>query len=669
MNPPKFRSRATGLAYAARSTACFRGAVALLSALGFLLAAAPSQAAGPVTDCTFSSLLTALQGGGTVTLSCDSTIVFTNTITITNDTTIDATGHSPVLSGNGTFRLFDVQSNVNFTLISVILTDGHATGTNGVDGADGGNSSGVGGNGHSATGGGDAFAGAIYNLGNLRMTGCSIKSNSVVAGNGGDGGNGGTGGFGGGGGGNGGNAGKAFGGAIFNAGAAFLTNCTIAANTVAGGNGGNGGASGGAPGHDGDGGAGGFGVGAGIFNRGTLTIHGSTFSDNSATGGNSMKGGAASNGALGSDGDPGGNGLGGGIYSTGVLAVVNCTFASNKTGGGNGGDGGEGDWGGGNGGNGGLASGGGIYSAATAGITNCTLSSNSVSGGTNGLAGSGAANGAPGLSSGGNIARGGGSFALANSIIANAGSGGNGSGTFTDAGYNVSSDNSVNLTNAGSLKNTNANLGTLSSNGGPTQTIMPLIGSPAIDRGSAGICLATDQRGAARPAGAVCDAGAVETAGLVIQTPPQSQNVTSGANVTFNVTAIGESPITYQWRFNNTNLASATNLTLTLANVQQTNAGNYLVVVANPSGTRTSDVAVLKVLSPISMNSPSLSGGSNFFFTFNSATGFTYYVEYKDSLSDSNWIRLRTNAGHGNFFTNLVPVGGTTGRFFRVSVQ
>jgi hypothetical protein len=64
-------------------------------------------------------------------------------------------------------------------------------------------------------------------------------------------------------------------------------------------------------------------------------------------------------------------------------------------------------------------------------------------------------------------------------------------------------------------------LGTLTINGGPTLTMMPLAGSPAIDAGSpaapgsgAGACEATDQRGGARPAlGArslTCDIGAVE---------------------------------------------------------------------------------------------------------------------------------------------------------------
>ncbi len=49
----------------------------------------------------------------------------------------------------------------------------------------------------------------------------------------------------------------------------------------------------------------------------------------------------------------------------------------------------------------------------------------------------------------------------------------------------------------------------LADNGGPTLTLMPGTGSPAIDAG--GTCsAATDQRGIARPQGAACDVGAVE---------------------------------------------------------------------------------------------------------------------------------------------------------------
>src|SRR5205807_1418021 len=58
---------------------------------------------------------------------------------------------------------------------------------------------------------------------------------------------------------------------------------------------------------------------------------------------------------------------------------------------------------------------------------------------------------------------------------------------------------------------------TLADNGGPTQTLLPLAMSPAIDAGSAGGCtdqllnpLLVDQRGVKRPIGSFCDIGAVE---------------------------------------------------------------------------------------------------------------------------------------------------------------
>jgi hypothetical protein len=56
-------------------------------------------------------------------------------------------------------------------------------------------------------------------------------------------------------------------------------------------------------------------------------------------------------------------------------------------------------------------------------------------------------------------------------------------------------------------------LGPLQDNGGPTWTHALLPGSPAIDRGEAGQCPATDQRGVSRPQGAGCDLGAFELEG------------------------------------------------------------------------------------------------------------------------------------------------------------
>ena len=81
-----------------------------------------------------------------------------------------------------------------------------------------------------------------------------------------------------------------------------------------------------------------------------------------------------------------------------------------------------------------------------------------------------------------------------------------------------------------------------------------------------------------------------------ITTQPQSQTNCRGSTVNFTVTATGTTPLSYHWYFNATNLlAGATNYSLTLTNVQLTNAGNYSVVVANSYGSVTSSIATLTV--------------------------------------------------------------------------
>jgi hypothetical protein len=77
---------------------------------------------------------------------------------------------------------------------------------------------------------------------------------------------------------------------------------------------------------------------------------------------------------------------------------------------------------------------------------------------------------------------------------------------------------------------------------------------------------------------------------------PQNQNVLAGQTATFSVTASGTLPLNYQWLLGGTNLAGATTNPFILANVQQTNAGNYSVVITNLAGSVTSSVATLAIL-------------------------------------------------------------------------
>jgi CSLREA domain-containing protein len=102
-------------------------------------------------------------------------------------------------------------------------------------------------------------------------------------------------------------------------------------------------------------------------------------------------------------------------------------------------------------------------------------------------------------------------------------------GTVNSLGYNLV-ETTTNCTFTGNVTgNITAlypHLGTLQNYGGPTQTQIPLIGSPAMDAGQSIECirpdgspLLVDQRGFSRPQGAGCDIGAVEALAFPIYLP------------------------------------------------------------------------------------------------------------------------------------------------------
>jgi hypothetical protein len=83
---------------------------------------------------------------------------------------------------------------------------------------------------------------------------------------------------------------------------------------------------------------------------------------------------------------------------------------------------------------------------------------------------------------------------------------------------------------------------------------------------------------------------------VTITQQPRNLNVRPGSNAVFKVVAGGISPVTYQWRFNETNLANATNTTLLVANAQLNDGGSYDVVVSNSYGPVFSTPAELGIL-------------------------------------------------------------------------
>lgn len=87
-----------------------------------------------------------------------------------------------------------------------------------------------------------------------------------------------------------------------------------------------------------------------------------------------------------------------------------------------------------------------------------------------------------------------------------------------------------------------------------------------------------------------------------ITNQPSSQSVSIGSNVTFTCAAASIAPLIYQWQVGSIIFPATTNTSLTLTNVQTTNAGSYTCLVSNVAGAVLSSNAVLTVLTPPVIN-------------------------------------------------------------------
>jgi alpha-tubulin suppressor-like RCC1 family protein len=128
---------------------------------------------------------------------------------------------------------------------------------------------------------------------------------------------------------------------------------------------------------------------------------------------------------------------------------------------------------------------------------------------------------------------------------------------------------------------------------GATSAALTIAAAQSADAGSYDVIVSN-------PASSITSAAATLTVNVppTITTPPASLTVVVGKIATFTVVASGTEPMSYQWRKGTTDIAGATAPTLTLANVQTTDAGNYRVVVSNAAGSVTSAAATLTVLVP-----------------------------------------------------------------------
>jgi len=122
-----------------------------------------------------------------------------------------------------------------------------------------------------------------------------------------------------------------------------------------------------------------------------------------------------------------------------------------------------------------------------------------------------------------------------------------------------------------------------------------------------------------------------------ITVQPAGDVAVLGQSMTWNVTATGSAPLSYQWRFNGGAIHGATASSLTLTGIQQDQAGVYDVVVFNGGGVAVSDPLEVIVVVPAVIITPPLSQsvvlGGNATFTVEAASPTPIgYQWYKDGL-------------------------------------
>ncbi len=238
--------------------------------------------------------------------------------------------------------------------------------------------------------------------------------------------------------------------------------------------------------------------GGGIWSNGNLTLAGDTISGNHTTTRFGVLGGGIYNGPQGTltvlNSTVSGNQAwqGGGIYNDGGTAsVLNSTVAGNTAN------------------SPGMGNGGGIVNVGTLALHNATVAGNTAQGGF-GSAGGGIENA--------------GTFSAGNTIVA-----GNTATTSPDLeGAAPSGDHN--------LIGGDAKLGPLQNNGGTTQTMALLAGSPALDAGTATGAPATDQRGVHRTGG--INLGAYQASASALRVSGYPASIIAGISGSLEVMAV-----------------------------------------------------------------------------------------------------------------------------------
>ena len=138
-----------------------------------------------------------------------------------------------------------------------------------------------------------------------------------------------------------------------------------------------------------------------------------------------------------------------------------------------------------------------------------------------------------------------------------------------------------------------------------------------------------------------------------------------GTLVTFDVSVcvFDTSPFAYQWQWNGTNLAGATNAVLTFR-AATTNAGNNSVIVSNELGSVTAGATLTLTSNQLAQILAPVVTKGQFQFGFNTISNYNYSVQYEDNLASGSWVALTNFTGSGSYW-QIPPLPLVKQRFYR----
>jgi hypothetical protein len=161
---------------------------------------------------------------------------------------------------------------------------------------------------------------------------------------------------------------------------------------------------------------------------------------------------------------------------------------------------------------------------------------------------------------------------------------------------------------------------------------------------------------------------------------PQSAIRFYGDTQVFSVQGDGVDPLSYQWKKDGGDITGATGTTLTLPNLQGTNAGTYSVVLTDAHSSVTSSNAVLQL---VPIPAPDITNDLVAYWTFDETNGFAAADAsgngnaaslYGFPIDDSEWVpgvkggALQFDSTGGNYVLTDNPLNGlATGNLFTFS--